>query len=287
MKHKNYILIRDDDISSFTPVEWLARVHEPLLRNNLPVNFAVIPNVRSDIKGESLERIYLKQEGLEFEPFIPPKERGKKVGREIGENSELCQFLKNLKKSEMLQHGFTHAWRDGKTEFALSDKNLLNAWIIEGSKIIKDSLGINPKFFVPPCDNISREAVEVVNNSFMGISLKEARRNLFPFFQQLFVRRSSISERCLWNKELLLVGHPGYAISRFNSAAYIKNKIDELVKNETVIVLVVHHWEFFFDWGREDSNFLSVWHEVLNQLINSKNLEFITFSELYSRLKGN
>ena len=40
-----YVILRDDDTNTFTPVECLERLYRPFLDLGLPVNLAVIPNV--------------------------------------------------------------------------------------------------------------------------------------------------------------------------------------------------------------------------------------------------
>jgi hypothetical protein len=65
----------------------------------------------------------------------------------------------------------------------------------------------------------------------------------------------------------------------------MQKKLREVIRQEKIIVLVVHHWKFFFDWGKEDTQFLSAWHSILEELINNPEVEFINFTTLYNRLR--
>lgn len=285
MGQKISILVRDDDISAFTQPEILQRVHEPLLKRNLPLNLAVIPQVRTDIRGGALERIYFSQEGLEFEPFIPPLKRGLGESYGLKYNLALCTFLRQAPNIEVLQHGFAHTWEGGNAEFLHKNKNLLQQWLNKGKALITEALEKEIQFFVPPWDVISQEAAGFIRKSHLGISLKEPPRFFLPLWRRFNIKHSRISSRFLWSGRLLLLGHPGYIISRFNSAEYMYAKIKELLNKEDIIVLVVHHWEFFFDWAEEDSKFLLCWHKILEELISNPDIEFLTFTQLYKRLK--
>ena len=44
-----YVILRDDDTNTFTPVECLEQLYRPFLDWSLPVNLSVIPNVRTDV----------------------------------------------------------------------------------------------------------------------------------------------------------------------------------------------------------------------------------------------
>ena len=44
-----YVILRDDDTNALTPPEYLEQLYRPFLDRGMPVNLAVIPNVRTDI----------------------------------------------------------------------------------------------------------------------------------------------------------------------------------------------------------------------------------------------
>src|SRR6187401_3387576 len=47
-QNMHYVILRDDDTNALTPVECLEQLYRPFLDRGLPVNLAVIPNVRTD-----------------------------------------------------------------------------------------------------------------------------------------------------------------------------------------------------------------------------------------------
>jgi hypothetical protein len=44
------VILRDDDTCAFTPRACLERLYRPFLQRGLPVNLAVIPEVRTDVR---------------------------------------------------------------------------------------------------------------------------------------------------------------------------------------------------------------------------------------------
>ncbi len=285
MSGQRYILIRDDDVSFFTRPQVLQRVHGPLFSGRLPLNLAVIPNVRGDIRGTNANRIYLREEGLEYEPFIPPHMRGKAESFPVGRNGELCNFIRANPQIEVVQHGYSHEWAGGTAECAGRYSKELAAQLRVGRKIIQRETRQDTRFFVPPWDALSRDLVETIREVFDGVSMKDASREMLPFGQRLFARRPRLSKRCLLSGDFLCVGHPGYIVSRFNQHDDMRRGVMDIVAAERVVVLVTHHWEFFFDWGAADEALLKAWHEILEELIARPDVEFLTFSHLYSLLK--
>src|SRR6187397_822978 len=47
-QNMHYVVLRDDDTNATTPVECLEQLYRPFLDRGLPVNLAVIPDVRLD-----------------------------------------------------------------------------------------------------------------------------------------------------------------------------------------------------------------------------------------------
>src|SRR5882724_5415812 len=46
----HYVILRDDDTHALTPLACLERLYRPFLDRGLPVNLAVIPEVRADVR---------------------------------------------------------------------------------------------------------------------------------------------------------------------------------------------------------------------------------------------
>ena len=116
------IIFRDDDISYFTPVEWLQILYEPILDRRLPVALSVIPEIRADVQVSSADDRSGHSEQSHFEPFTPPPYRGKEAAFSIADHLGLLQFVEKYPQIEILQHGLSHVVIDGTKEFLIRDK---------------------------------------------------------------------------------------------------------------------------------------------------------------------
>jgi hypothetical protein len=85
---------------------------------------------------------------------------------------------------------------------------------------------------------------------------------------------------------LLVIEHPGYILTRFDSSESIFNKVQNIVNTQDIVVLVNHHWEYFFDWGGLNSSLLNVWRQVVDYLLQREDIRFLTFTQLYDHLIG-
>src|SRR2546421_12032019 len=92
-----YVILRDDDANALTPVHCLERLYRPWLDRSLPVNLAVIPNVRTDVT-----RPDQKPEGFLF------RHKGPTRALPIGSNQELVSYLQGNRGFKVLQHGYHH-----------------------------------------------------------------------------------------------------------------------------------------------------------------------------------
>ncbi len=74
------LAIRDDDINYFTRPRDLEEIYRPLFESGLPLNLAVIPRVDS----------------REQEPYVDESERGQANLHDVGENSDLVDFIRRM-----------------------------------------------------------------------------------------------------------------------------------------------------------------------------------------------
>src|SRR5437867_13409593 len=95
-----YVILRDDDTNALTPIESLERLYRPFLERGLPINLAVIPNVRTDLlDGNGLpEGFLLARNGAVCET-LP-----------IGGNHELVGYLRGTPGYHIVQHGYDHTF---------------------------------------------------------------------------------------------------------------------------------------------------------------------------------
>jgi len=281
-----YVLIRDDDINYFTKTEWLEDLYGPLLERGLPVNLSVIPRTKCNLPLGDPRSIYRAREHMENEPFIPPEWRGKGDEFETGENRRLVDFLRSFSNIEVAQHGFAHEYVRGEREFASNDINYLDGRIRGGRDMLKKAFGRDVNFFVSPWDYLSGTALMRLKKAgFLGISLYKVFREMRPpFFQSLFSCREK-GALSIFGK-FLIVTHPGYLFSRFNAASEIRDRVDEALAKADVVVVVNHHWEYFFDWGGRDEVFFNTWTTFRDDLLKRDDIEFLNFTTLYHRTVG-
>jgi hypothetical protein len=281
-----YVVIRDDDISYFTRPKTLETLYTPLLEENKPVNFAAIPTLAANIEVDR-SNIYRRLEQLEYDPIIPPEYRGRNENFPLGENKEILDYLQSLDNCEILQHGLTHGMVDGIKEFRINDREEIQRRADLGRELLQEWFKTVPSFFVPPWDNTSSEAIQLLGLRYKGLSI--GRLNPTRLRNRLWISylKKMISRRSyMFCDGLLVIEHPGYILTRFDSSESIFNKVQNIVNTQDIVVLVNHHWEYFFDWGGLNSSLLNVWRQVVDYLLQREDIRFLTFTQLYDHLIG-
>src|SRR5689334_2179799 len=98
-----YVILRDDDTNALTPVAFLERLYRPFLERGLPVNLAVIPNVRTDTTyGQNI-----------LEGFLVARNGTKKKLIPIGDHPALVEYLLENPGYHVAQHGYNHEFVRG------------------------------------------------------------------------------------------------------------------------------------------------------------------------------
>lgn len=276
--------IRDDDVHAFTTPENLQRAHAPLFARGLAINFATIPAVRGDTRLRA-DDIYRLREGLEHHPFLPPEQRGNAQAMELGSNAALCRFLRTQPRTEILQHGYDHGLDGWRREGEEPNAGVFERRVLAGRRLLTAALGAAPRFYVPPWDAFRTSSLRVLKRQFDGVSVRALGLSHLPVWQRwryLRFRREGRSA-FFWGRFLILE-HPGYLASRFdgeNLAARVHALLDRL----DVLVLVQHHWECLWPGEDRPGGLLERWHALIEDLATSGRVEFVTMSELRSRLR--
>src|SRR4051812_21957900 len=144
-----YVIIRDDDTNALTPIECLERLYRPFLARWLPVNLAVIPEVRSDVR--------LPNGRLEgFLPQRPSPSVGATVP--LAESAELTAYLSTNPGYHVVQHGCHH----DHFEFDRSDRREVARRLDLGAQRLREAGFSGVNAFVAPHDKLSRVAYEEV-----------------------------------------------------------------------------------------------------------------------------
>jgi len=281
-----YVIIRDDDVSYFTKPETLTKLYGPFFEEKKPVNFSVIPQIAANIKIDS-RNLYRTREKMEYDPCIPPRFRGCNEDFPLNENREIVEFIRSLENCEVLQHGLTHGFIDGVREFRISDEEEIQRRANLGSALLEECFHSKPSFFVPPWNIASSETIQFLKSHYKGISIgKKINPTRLPAKAWgAYIKKTLASRNYMFYNELLIIEHSGYLLNRFNTHDSMLSKVRKTIETKDIVILVNHHWEYFFDWSQLDQSFFGAWQQVIEYLLQKEDLHFLTFSELYNRLR--
>ncbi|MDZ7695442.1 MAG: DUF2334 domain-containing protein [Deltaproteobacteria bacterium] len=303
MNSRKYILFREDDISPFTRRDMVEKLYEDLFNAGHPVNFSVIPKMSTSITYDSNSPYspYRHHMKMKFSPMIPPEYRGKNVESSFESNRDLLRLIRSLEAHiEIAQHGYDHNHVGKRNEFAIYDETRIRMKLEKGFRIIAQLFNGKPKFFVPPSDSASFVTIKALKENFEGISLwrfnllksvlGEIRRRftlnvLRHNLNGLFKMRKIAKNVSRWD-DFLILEHPGYIFSRFYTPEAMAHKFFDAFENNDIIIIVNHHWEYFFDWNGLDERFFEAWKKMIRYVLEREECRIVTFSKLHKDLCG-
>lgn len=150
----HYVILRDDDTNALTPRACLERLYRPFLARDLPVNLAVIPEVRRAAKDPRGRREEFVPEG-DGEPLVP-----------LGRNAELVDYLRANPGYHLVQHGCHHDC----FEFGLTDQAEIERRLARGADRFAEVGFARPRVFVAPHDRFSRQSLRAAAERFAVVS---------------------------------------------------------------------------------------------------------------------
>jgi hypothetical protein len=290
------ILIRDDDTNFFTRTEMLDSIYSEAWNEGFKVSLSVIPC----------------QSGID-DLCVPPKERRTGLSYSIADNLSLVKYLKGkvLQGSvEILQHGFHHtfdAFRRGEFSSALTNSNS----ILQGRNIIEQAFGKQPRFFVPPGEDISCETLKLIIQlgmipiyrntiidrfmrlNFPNLIKKISFKAIMGIYSKIYVEESILSLM----KPVILSPVEGFLKWSLPSKRFRKFKtnegllrlsrdiIDSCSFSRTPLCILNHYHSYFYDWNSTitKNELFRTWIEVMRSF---RDVEFgwkIDFMNLYER----
>jgi len=270
------VLIRDDDVNTFTSVSLLNEVYGFIFDHNIPINFSVIPMVNASATTDS----DLFGRGS-YEPFIPVYKQGIDENYDISKNKELCDFLTSNSSFELLLHGFNHAGNGSAFEFYTENELEVTDKINSGMRIFMKAFNTMPKTFVAPQDKYSRTALKCITKTFDTFSIgwiDRSKLRLIDKIRQLINKKISKKNWLIVNYTKLLE-HPGCCFSKFENVLEGKSKLKRYIENNDTIVVVVHHWEFYEN-GRINQALYDCFRDTILEMFNDREFRFINFREL-------
>jgi hypothetical protein len=284
-----YVVIRDDDICSFTRPEMLEILYRPLLNAGKPVALSVVPAIGGGQPVGALNGPFWKQFRLEYSPCLPPRYREEAQIFPLTPDSEIVRYLRQNPVYEIVQHGYNHLIIDGIREGMLADARVITGKIETSSAIIKECFGRESDFFVVPWDDVSAESISLLKRSFKGISLHRLGQRHVSWSRKLQAAcRRFLNDRTrlpyFQDGSFLLLEYPGPILSMFNDYSLMKGKVIEWLAHHDILILVNHYWEYFWDWDQPNHEFISAWHDIAASLLDRPDVEIISFSKLYDHI---
>jgi predicted deacetylase len=180
--HSTAVLVRDDDISYFTPPYKLDRVYGRLWKQGFKISLSIIPNVKAT-----------------EDPLVPPSYRGKLSLHKLHENHDLVDYLNDKLKTnqvDVAQHGYTHELVFGMPEFSIGERNQIKARLKSGRLLLEKCLHSEISVFVPPHNMISRQAKEVLRQEGLAFYKgKETVRTRLRLLCNIFQRHEGMTQK--------------------------------------------------------------------------------------------
>jgi hypothetical protein len=272
-----YVIIRDDDTNSTTPVEYLERLYRPFLERNMPVNLAVIPAV-----SRAARMADGKPEGFLFSRRSSGSDRTGIIP--LAENRKLVDYLHANPGFKVVQHGCHHDFM----EFDRPDQAEVAQRIERGTEFLLQAGFNRPETFVAPYDKLSRASLREVAQRFKVLSTGWFELNRLPYSWWPRYAVKKLWQNSHWQVgQTLLLTHPGCLLSYQRAYSTMLGGIVDCLNRNQVTVLVTHWWEYFRN-NEPDQPFIDFLHETASYVATHPELEVISFSDLVnSRIRLN
>jgi len=262
----HYVILRDDDTNALTPPERLEELYRPFLNQNLPVNLAVIPGVRTDARTPEGGR----------EKFLPPGRLDGPPTLPIAESTGLVQYLAENPGFRIVQHGYDHSL----FEFDSTNWADVRRRIDVGARLLTEAGFPEPETFVAPYDRFSRISLVEAKRKFDVISTGWFEWSRLPVsWRPRYLLGKLLRQPHLRIGGTTILTHPGCLLSYRNPFGTMLDNVQKAVLSQRVTVLVTHWWEYFRD-GTKDQYFINVLHQTASWLAGRKDVRVISFHDL-------
>ena len=268
MKH---CLIRDDDVNALSSPDRLDRLFRPFLEQGIPVNLAVIPEVRTDTR---------LPDGT-LEGFLEGPEAGQPGILPIGSNTGLVDHLVREPDFHVAQHGLTHEMREGGFEFGGSDPVDIASRLDRGLARFEEAGLPGPRTFVAPQDHMSRVSLseaarrfDVVSGGWYDLSMVPGR------WWPIYLLQKKVLGRSHWQAaETTFLSHPGCLLAPDRNPEGWSQEVRRQIDSRQFTVVVVHHWEFF-DQDGERTHLVEGLHAFASELASWTEVGTVTFTDV-------
>ncbi len=260
-----YVILRDDDTNTLTPIECLERLYRPFLERGLPVNLSVIPEVRMNLTTPDG-----RPEG-----FLMGR-RGGDATKPIGQNPKLVRYVLNNPGYHVAQHGCHHDY----FEFAFTDPLEITQRLEKGTLQLLDAGFPRPQTFVAPHDKFSRASlVESAKRFYVLSSGWFELRYLPPSWWPRYLRKK-VFQTAHWQAgHTIFLSHPGCLLSCNRPYDAMFESVTAAIRTQRLTVLVTHWWEYFRN-NQADERFIEILHETANFLARDPSIEVVSFDDV-------
>jgi hypothetical protein len=232
----------------------------------MPVNLAVIPEVRTDVRmADGRLEGFLSAGRSPGIPLAP-----------IGFNAGLVDYLRSEPGYHVQQHGCHH----DLFEFGISGRRELARRLDRGADLLREAGFARPPAFVAPYDRMSRAAFIEVAARFEVISTGWFEAGRVPVRWYASYALKKLGRRPHWRAGgRVLLSHPGCLLSFQRPRGGMLPSVRNAVEGAVLTVLVVHWWEFFRD-GEPDQRLIGVLHEVADWLASRTDVRVVSFADV-------
>jgi hypothetical protein len=265
---QRYVVIRDDDLHAYTPIECLETLYRPFLDRLQVVNLSAIPCVDTTVKLKNgLCEEYLIFNPEKTLPLAP-----------ISANPTLVDYVLQNSGYQITQHGYTHLTHEFLSRNRRDLAGRLDRGLAELSKAgFKDVCT-----FIAPQERLSTEALKEVSKRFALISSHwyEWRQLPVAWLPWYVVKR--------WNNlahwragKTLLVTHQRTLFARNVDYRAALPELKQRLSTHQVVVLPTHWWEFYErDTLRPNRPMIEAYHAVSAYLAERPDVKVIRFNAL-------
>jgi hypothetical protein len=263
------VIVRDDDVSYFTPPEFLEMLYESLWANGLPVCLSVIPNHYDSVV------VAYRSSSAEPDENTPPSHFGTGITHPVWKNSRLASFLSTLANTgsvELCVHGFEHRYR----EFD-ADADRARECLVSSLEIFAATFPlVKPTTFVPPYEALSRAALKALADHGFDIAtcLDTAR-------SMKLVGASDSQDDGIFegDGDSVVFACATYLFDPLRTDASVEDALEEsLRRNPDLLIIANHYWDFFDRFKAPKTNRIRLWAAFVRALI-ARDAVFTTFGQ--------
>jgi Uncharacterized protein conserved in bacteria (DUF2334) len=271
------VIVRDDDVSYFTPPGFLERLYEPLWERGLPVCLSVIP--------QHYDSVFVAYRTPSAAPDenTPPFAFGLGRTHAIGDNRALTSRLDDLSRAgcaELCLHGFEHRYR----EFDVDEVTARNRLRLAVSAFGASFPTVAPETFVPPYEGLSSQALAALAEHSLNIATcLDTLREVGLFDGQMSTEDDGVVS--LSNGRTAF-GCARYLFDPLASDAAVETAMSMVLsRRPRLLILANHYWDFFDRFSTPRRERLRLWKEFVDELI-ARGARFTTFAREARQLRA-